>query len=46
MTVAEAALVQAESQEAIAKFNVWRALGAYAAAAGDLGPIRTASAAP
>jgi outer membrane protein TolC len=44
VTVAEAALVQAESQEAIAKFNVWRALGAYAAASGDLGPVRTASA--
>jgi outer membrane protein TolC len=43
VTVAEAALVQAESQEAIAKFNVWRALGAYAAASGDLAPIRTAS---
>jgi outer membrane protein TolC len=45
VTVAEAALVQAESQEAIAKFNVWRALGAFAAASGDLGPIRAAAAA-
>lgn len=46
VTVAEAALVQAESHAAIAKFNVWRALAAYAAASGDLGPIRTAAASP
>lgn len=46
VTVAEAALVQAESQEAIAKLNVWRAMGAYAAASGDLAPVRNASANP
>jgi outer membrane protein TolC len=44
VTVAEAALAQAESQEAIAKLNVWRAMGEYAAASGDLAPVRTASA--
>lgn len=42
VTVAEAALVQAESQQAIADLNVWRAIGAYAAATGDLTPLRTA----
>jgi outer membrane protein TolC len=46
VTVAEAALAQAESQEAIARLNVWRALGAYAAATGDLTPVRAASANP
>jgi outer membrane protein TolC len=40
VTVAEAALAQAESQDAIAKLNVWRALGDYAAASGDLTPLR------
>ncbi|MFT6568552.1 MAG: outer membrane protein TolC [Sphingomonas echinoides] len=42
VTVAEAALAQAEAQEAIAKLNVWRALGDYAVAMGDLAPVRTA----
>ena len=42
VTVAEAALAQAESQDAIARLNVWRALGAVAAAAGDLKPLRDA----
>lgn len=42
VTVAEAALVQAESQQAIADLNVWRAIGAYAAATGDFTPLRTA----
>lgn len=46
VTVAEAALAQAESQEAIAKLNVWRALGAVAAASGDLRPVRDAVAHP
>jgi len=42
VTVTEAALVQAESQQAIADINVWRALGSYAAATGDLAPLRAA----
>ena len=41
VTVAEAALVQAESQQAIADLNVWRAIGAYAAATGDFAPLRS-----
>lgn len=40
VTVAEAALAQAESQDAIARLNVWRALADYAAASGDLAPLR------
>jgi outer membrane protein TolC len=42
VTVAEATLAQAESQDAIAQLNVWRALGVYAAASGDLAQLRTA----
>lgn len=40
VTVAEAALAQAESQDAVARLNVWQAMSAYAAASGDLGPLR------
>jgi 6-phosphofructokinase len=46
VTVAEAALAQAESQEAIAQLNVWRAMGAYAAATGDLTAVRAAATHP
>ena len=42
VTVAEAALAQAESQNAIARLNVWRALAAQAEAEGDFAPFRTA----
>jgi outer membrane protein len=41
VNAAEAALAQAESQDAIARLNVWRALAALAAAQGDLSPFRT-----
>lgn len=40
VTAAEAALSQAESQDAIARLNVWRALAALAAARGDVTPFR------
>jgi outer membrane protein len=40
VTTAEAALVQAESQNAIARLNVWRASAELAAAQGDLAPFR------
>src|SRR6185437_13670852 len=40
MTAAEAALSQAEAQDAVARLNVWRAWAAFGAAAGDLGPFR------
>lgn len=39
VAAAEAALAQAESQDAIARLNVWRALAALAAAGGDLAPF-------
>lgn len=40
VTAAEAALAQAESQDAIARLNVWRASAELAAAQGDLAPFR------
>lgn len=40
VTTAEAALAQAESQDSIARLNVWRALAALGAAEGDLKPFR------
>jgi outer membrane protein TolC len=40
VTTAEAALAQAESQDAIARLNVWRALAALSAAQGDMAPLR------
>lgn len=40
VTAAEAALAQAESQDAIARLNVWRALASLAAAEGDMTPFR------
>jgi outer membrane protein TolC len=40
VTTAEAALAQAESQDSIARLNVWRALAARAAAEGDMAPLR------
>jgi hypothetical protein len=40
VTTAEAALAQAESQDAIARLNVWRALSALSAAEGDMSPLR------
>jgi outer membrane protein len=40
VTAAEAALAQAESQDSIARLNVWRTLAALAAAEGDMGPFR------
>jgi outer membrane protein TolC len=40
VNAAEAALAQAESQDAIARLNVWRALAALGAAQGDLSPFR------
>lgn len=40
VTTAEAALAQAESQDSIARLNVWRALAGLAAAEGDMGPFR------
>lgn len=40
VNAAEAALAQAESQDAIARLNVWRALSALGAAQGDLSPFR------
>jgi outer membrane protein TolC len=40
ITTAEAALAQAESQDAIARLNVWRALAALSAAEGDMAPLR------
>jgi outer membrane protein len=40
VTTAEAALAQAESQDAIARLNVWRALAALNAAEGDMAPFR------
>ncbi len=43
VTAAEAALAQAESQDAIARLNVWRALAALAAARGDMSPLRAAA---
>jgi outer membrane protein len=45
VTTAEAALAQAESQDAIARLNVWRAWAEYAAAAGDFTQF-TAAAGP
>lgn len=44
VTAAEATLAQAESQDAIAKLNVWRAAAALAAAEGDMSPLRAAAA--
>jgi outer membrane protein TolC len=44
VTAAEAALAQAESQDAIARLNVWRAAAALAAAQGDMSPLRAAAA--
>ena len=46
VTVAEAALAQAESEDAIARLNVWRALTALYAATGDLSPLREALGSP
>jgi outer membrane protein len=43
VTAAEAALAQAESQDAIARLNVWRAAAALAAAQGDFSPLRAAA---
>jgi outer membrane protein len=43
VTAAEAVLAQAESQDAIARLNVWRALAAVAAAQGDMSPLRAAA---
>lgn len=40
VTVAEAALAQAESQNAIARLNIWRSLAALAAAQGDPSQFR------
>jgi outer membrane protein TolC len=40
VTTAEAALAQAESQDSIARLNVWRALAALNAAEGDMAPFR------
>jgi outer membrane protein TolC len=40
VTTAEAALAQAESQDSIARLNVWRALAALDAAEGDMAPFR------
>lgn len=40
VTTAEAALAQAESQDAIARLNVWRATAALASAEGDMAPFR------
>jgi outer membrane protein len=40
VTAAEAALAQAESQDSIARLNVWRALAALDAAEGDMAPFR------
>lgn len=42
VTVAEAALAQAESQNAIARLNIWRALATLAAAEGDTAQFRAA----
>jgi outer membrane protein TolC len=42
VTTAEAALAQAESQDAIARLDVWRAVAALDAARGDLSPLRDA----
>ena len=39
VTTAEATLAQAESQDAIARLNVWRAQAALAAAQGDFAPF-------
>lgn len=39
VTTAEATLAQAESQDAIARLNVWRAQAALAAAQGDFSPF-------
>jgi outer membrane protein len=44
VTAAEAALAQAESQDAIARLNVWRTLAALAAAQGDFTPFRNLAA--
>ena len=46
VTTAEAALAEAESQDAIARLNVWRALTALGAARGDLSPLRDALVTP
>ncbi|HEX3366099.1 TolC family protein [Phenylobacterium sp.] len=43
VTAAEAVLAQAESQDAIARLNVWRALAGLAAAQGDMAPLRAAA---
>jgi outer membrane protein TolC len=43
VTAAEAALAQAESQDAISRLNIWRATAALAAAQGDLAPLRAAA---
>lgn len=40
VTAAEAALVQAEAQDAVARINVWRAWSAYSVAIGDFSPLR------
>lgn len=45
VTVAEDVLARAESQDAIARLNVWRAIGAAAVAQGDLAPVTAALAA-
>jgi outer membrane protein TolC len=44
VTAAEASLAEAESQDAIARLNVWRALAALAAAQGDFSQFRTLAA--
>ncbi|MGZ3276769.1 MAG: TolC family protein [Caulobacteraceae bacterium] len=46
VTAAEAALAQAESQDSIARLNVWRALAALGAAEGDMAPFRRLLAPP
>jgi outer membrane protein TolC len=40
VTAAEAALAQAESQDSIARLNVWRAMATLDAAEGDMAPFR------
>jgi outer membrane protein TolC len=39
VALAESVLVQAQSDDAVARLNVWRALAAVAAARGDLAPF-------
>lgn len=40
VTAAEAALAQAEAQDAVARINVWRAWSAYSVAIGDFSALR------